>query len=181
MEGLSYNIPNTVLGLDISTNTGFAAIAGNGVTLACGSIDWGGIKRFERWGNVQFWFHNWLSKFQAPKLVVVEGYGYGNAFTLGTLVELGTLFRLELIAAKVPFLEVPPKSLKKFVTGTGVSAKQIMMKKALQLWNLDIDDDDAVDAYCLAQFGRAVLGIDVGVRNASEIVKNYVDKVISLP
>lgn len=52
-------------------------------------------------------------------------------------------------------LQVPPMSLKKFVTGkgNGVQKNQILLH-VYKKWNVEFSDDNAADAYSLARFVR---------------------------
>ena len=77
-----------------------------------------------------------------------------RSFDLG---ELGGIIRLCLYDAKIPFVIVPPTSLKKFVTGNGSADKKKMHDFVLSKWRQDIDEneDDQCDAYGLAQVARA--------------------------
>lgn len=101
-----------------------------------------------------------------PELAVIEGYAYQNHHTLATLVEVGTCLRLALRRRDVPYIEVAPTRLKKFVFSKTPSAKGKTKKhkKALvatavwKLWGFEHESDDVVDAYVLAQIGLLVIG-----------------------
>jgi Holliday junction resolvasome RuvABC endonuclease subunit len=50
-----------------------------------------------------------------------------------------------------PFpLQVPPSTLKKYVTGKGNAKKQEMLLSVYKRWGVDLSDDNAADAYGLA-------------------------------
>lgn len=98
----------------------------------------------------------------APETVIVapfiEGYAYcarGSVFDMG---ELGGVLRLMLAESWGWFVNVPPTSLKKFVTEKGNSPKEVMLEKTFRKYGLGSDtltDNNQVDAYGLARFGDA--------------------------
>lgn len=93
-----------------------------------------------------------------PTFGVIENYAFGNRYSLATLVELGTCFRLALRSCGVKYAEVAPSSLKKFATGNGRSKKVDIADKVLEQWQFESKSDDIVDAYVLARIGLAVKG-----------------------
>jgi Holliday junction resolvasome RuvABC endonuclease subunit len=64
-------------------------------------------------------------------------------------------------------LQVPPMTLKKFVSGKGTAKKQEMMLQAYKRYGVEINDDNAVDAYGLA-------------RIAAEYVTDSIEKEVVL-
>lgn len=99
-----------------------------------------------------------MIKQYSPHGCVVEGYGYANPHTLATLVEVGTLVRVALLESKIPWLEVPPTSLKKFTTGKGNAKKELMMLEVFKRWGFEAKTNDQADAFALGQFGYSLLG-----------------------
>ena len=90
---------------------------------------------------------------------MIEGYGYANTHTFGTLVELGTVARMAAWRhTHKPIMEIAPAQLKKFITGKGNCKKDLMLKEIYKRWGVDFDDDDCADAYALVEFAMAVLG-----------------------
>lgn len=100
---------------------------------------------------------------KAPATVInvapfIEGYAYcarGSVFDMG---ELGGILRLLLAENYGWFVNVPPTSLKKFVTEKGNSPKEVMLEKTFRKYGLGSDtlkDNNQVDAYGLARFGAA--------------------------
>ncbi len=99
-----------------------------------------------------------------PLCAVIEGYGLGNKFSLATLVEAGTLLRLELWHRGVPWVEVAPKSLKLFATGRGGSKKKPVTKAqmanaAKEQYEFKNKSHDIVDAFWLLRVGMDFWGI----------------------
>ena len=88
----------------------------------------------------------------APRVAVIEGYGFSSqhAHSLG---EIGGCVKRWLWQQRIPFIIVPPTTLKKFISGAGNSEKNVMMKKIYQRWGFDVDDDNRCDAYSCAMVG----------------------------
>lgn len=80
-----------------------------------------------------------------------------SALVLG---ELSATVKLLLADTFSPFekpsrpLQVPPTSLKKFVTGRGNANKQEVVLSAYKTWSVEFTDDNAADSYCLARLVR---------------------------
>ena len=146
-----------VLGLDSGTSTGYAVLTSTGETLALGALDFSKSSRYVRWTAMRQALGILLDQY-TPTLTVIEGYGYGNAFSLATLVEYGTVLRLLLLDRSIPFVEIPPLTLKAFIT-KGTAKKDEMRLRAYQLWGVEHASHDAVDAYVAAQLARAILGM----------------------
>lgn len=173
-----------VLGLDPSTHFGFCLLGTQTGEVAeslhsiptVGEWNLSKLSRFKRWEILEDSLIDLTSEY-ALDLIVVEGYGYGNAYTLATLVEIGTIARRSLAFRRFRFLEVPPTSLKKFVSGTGNAKKQVMLKDVHKNWGFDSNNDNIVDAYALAQFGRAVLG--KGTKPQLSVAAPFVSKIVT--
>ena len=168
-----------VVGLDPSTKTGFAVMdSDTSALLDSGSYSVAKLTRFARWSGLRFWVKALLTTYE-PGLVVIEGYGYANAHSLALLVELGTVLRSAILDANVRMVEIPPNSLKKFVTGKGIAPKNVMLKEIMKLWAFDTDDDDEADAYGLAQFGVAIAtNCKLVTKARAAVVSPYIDKLL---
>jgi crossover junction endodeoxyribonuclease RuvC len=79
-------------------------------------------------------------------LVCVEGYAHGKQFRAHQIGELGGVIRLKLHNFAVPFVEIPPKSLKKFVTGAGTGEKSDIKLHLYKRWGFTIEQEDEADA-----------------------------------
>lgn len=160
-----------VLGLDISTHMGIALMDEED-----GEVEYRGVfhvprqehheyDRYQRWALYQrhmAWLcTRWHER--GIRLAVIEGYSYTrNSSSTSTLIEVGSTVRMELYARDIPWIEVPPATLKKFVTGRHDIKKNLMLKEVYKRWGVDLASDDEADAYALAQFGMYVLGVQVG-------------------
>lgn len=141
--------PAKVLGVDPSlTSLGLSLATEDGFRTARLQPKLMGVQRLA-------WFKQELSPvIPTAALVVVEGYSFGSrdshAHALG---ELGGLIRMIAYEENVPFLVVPPQTLKKFVTGAGNCDKGGVMKDLFKRWGVDVEQNDEADACALALFG----------------------------
>lgn len=90
-------------------------------------------------------------------LVVIEGYAYGSKFSREQMGELGGLYRLAAFDAGLEVAIVPPTSLKKYVTGKGVSEKDGVRMHCLKKWGYESTNNDDADAYALMRLGLGFL------------------------
>jgi len=90
-----------------------------------------------------------------PNIVSIEGYAFGNRFSLATLVEVGTLVRWAVFSSGLFYIDPSPKSLKKFVTTSGNADKKMMMAHVLKNWGIKASNHDEADAIGLAAMGLA--------------------------
>lgn len=51
-------------------------------------------------------------------------------------------------------LQVPPATLKKYVTGKGTGQKNLMLMETYKKWNVTFTDDNAADSYGLARISN---------------------------
>lgn len=149
------NLPRNVIGLDLSLrHTGVAYPSGSVTTVETGkergAQRWAAIfdqASYGLWGNGQL------------DLAVIEGYAYaavGSA--LFELCELGGIIRWELHRAGVPWLVVPPATLKKYATGKGGANKTAMVIAARERLGYEGTDDNEADALWLRALGLDLLG-----------------------
>jgi Holliday junction resolvasome RuvABC endonuclease subunit len=106
-----------------------------------------------------------------PELAVVEGYAFGAKINREVLGEWGGLLRLTLYRSGVPFVVVPPATLKAFVTGAGNAEKSLVLREVFRRWGYEAADDNDADAYGLAQLGRVFLGGATNERERKAIAK----------
>ena len=93
------------------------------------------------------------------ELVAIEGYSYGSqgraVFNIG---ELGGCVRLLLYRLRVPFVDVPPSSLKKWAVGKGNAPKDAMIAEAVRNFDFPGCDNNEVDAYLLWAMAKHAYG-----------------------
>jgi Holliday junction resolvasome RuvABC endonuclease subunit len=86
-----------------------------------------------------------------PALVAIEGYScdsIGKWFDIG---EGGGVVKLMLYELGIPVIIVPPKSLKRFVTGNGSADKELVIREVERKYGVKTEDDNIADAVGLAQ------------------------------
>lgn len=86
-----------------------------------------------------------------PTIVAIEGYAMGSKTRPQMAGELGGHLRLLLWQAGIPYIVVPPTTLKKYVLGKGNAAKELMLKEVFRKWGYDTTSNDRADAYALAR------------------------------
>lgn len=91
------------------------------------------------------------------KLVAIEGYAFGSRTAQHSIAEWGGLLRYTLWLQDFAFVEVPPATLKSFVTGKGNSEKSLMLREVFRKWVFEAFDDNDADAYCCARFAQMLL------------------------
>lgn len=94
-----------------------------------------------------------------PELVVIEGYSFGSS-TKGvrSMAELGGNVRRSLWRLGIPYLDVPPKTVKKYATGNGNAGKYEVIQAASKRLGYDGHDDNEADALWLRAIGAFLLG-----------------------
>jgi len=97
---------------------------------------------------------------EVPTIAVIEGLAFmvRNATALVQLSALNYMTRALLLSYEVPFVIVAPTSLKKFITGSGASKKDVIMMEIFKRYHVTIINDNEADAYALAQVGLALKG-----------------------
>jgi crossover junction endodeoxyribonuclease RuvC len=89
-----------------------------------------------------------------PDFAVIEGYAFcRNIDSFIRIVEVGTAIKQVLFNLKIPWVEVPPTTLKKWVTGKGHAKKEQMAESAKERWLFVSKNSDIIDAYGLAKMG----------------------------
>lgn len=152
-----------IMGVDTSTKTGYVILDTEGGVVKAGVIHYKPEDmRFSRFGRYAEDVSNTVDAYDVD-LVVIEGYAFGGKFNNSLQYELGAVIRMRLYEDSTLFVEVPPTSLKKFVTGKGNAKKDLMLLNVYKRWEFDTEDDNEADAYGLAQFGRAMIGEPTGV------------------
>lgn len=148
--------PPQVVGLDLSlTATGIALPDGHLLTLAPGK----GLRGVARLHDIRAAAFTLIAPY-ATTLVTIEGPAYSRALGAGHHEAAGLwwLIVYELTARGIPHAVVPPTSLKKYATGRGNATKPDMRMALYQRADLDLRDDNQVDAAWLRYAGLDALG-----------------------
>jgi Holliday junction resolvasome RuvABC endonuclease subunit len=91
--------------------------------------------------------------------VFIEGHSFGSQGK-GTLdrAEYRGILSAALLAVCGTVYEVPPLTLKLFVTGKGKGDKTAMITACVKRYGVEYGSDDEYDAYGLCRLGACVLG-----------------------
>lgn len=139
------------LGLDLSlSRTGIATIAGHTHSI----VPRAGAKDPARRLHEIIEALDPYLRIGEPKIAVLEAYSYGGhqGRTMARLAELGGAVRMRLFELDIPFVEIPPATLKKWATGHGNATKDEMLVAACEKGGSPSNDDEA-DAFLLRALG----------------------------
>ena len=140
----------TIIGLDLSlTGTGIATPAGERTvrTNAADPIE-------ERLRTIRAAV---IGETVVGCITVIEDF-VTRSPAASTLGMVHGVVRVALAEVGVPFVLVPPATLKKYVTGKGNAKKPDMRMAVYQRFGLDLPDDNQVDAYGLRAMGLDAYG-----------------------
>jgi len=86
------------------------------------------------------------------EIVYIEGPSYSSsgAFIL-QMGALHYLIRLIFLKKKINYKVIAPGTLKKFVAGTGLAKKELMLLKTYKKWGVEFSYNNLCDAYGLAR------------------------------
>ena len=95
---------------------------------------------------------NFIPKILSLESVYIEGPSYSSsgAFIL-QMGALHYLIRLIFLKKKINYKIIAPGTLKKYVAGTGVAKKELMLLKTYKKWGVEFNDNNLCDAYGLAR------------------------------
>lgn len=149
-----------VIGLDLSlTATGVAIIDDGRVEVhtirSSAKADASIAERVKRLDRIRWEVDGLLT---APTLVVIEGPSFGQSRQGGEHLRAGLWWR---IASARPTItaEVPPATLKKYLTGRGNAGKdEVLLAVARRFPDVDVRDNNMADALGLAAMGARHLG-----------------------
>ena len=147
-----------------------ACVEGDVIATASWELHMGNARGFDRIEGLCNQLHAAIRS-RGAQFAVIEGYAYGNRYTLVSLVEISTAYRLLLRRIGVPYVVVAPTMLKKFFTGKGNANKEAMLTVAKDEWGF-AGTDNEVDAFALALFGACLAGhLDSTSRQAEAITR----------
>lgn len=156
----THKLPNTILpsirviGLDLSLTSTGVAIAETSGSLITGRWT-NNLRGTPRLRFLRDKLDTLLKGNEgAPCVIVLEGYSFASrASHAHSIGEWGGIARLLIHDHGLPFAEVPPTSLKKFMTGSGTAKKPEMVMRLLKDYGLEVPQEDEADAAALALVG----------------------------
>jgi Holliday junction resolvasome RuvABC endonuclease subunit len=99
--------------------------------------------------------------FPATHMVCIEDYFVPyNPKQIGSaikLIALGTLMRVRLYEAGIPFFVVSPSQLKKFVLGKGTGQKDLILREVYKRWGINAENNDQADSVVLAYLAESLI------------------------
>lgn len=154
-----------MIGLDLSiAATGYADVADGGIcstTIRTKAKDYGPDARdtWRRLATVAVYVTSYIGTGSPPALVVVEGPSYGSkGNNAHQLAGLWWLVYDALTRGGLPVAVITPGQLKKYATGKGDANKTAMAVALQRRADLELGDDNRVDAWWLAAAGLEHLG-----------------------
>lgn len=146
-----------VMGIDPSTKTGVAVVDSGKKVVFTTEVEFKKMTGFERVSSLAGRMIELKEEYK-PDLIVIEDMFVGHASSAITIIQIGSILRYFLWQEGVPYLDVGPTVLKKFVSGKGNSKKEEMMMHVLKKWNFTSPTNNIADAVGLAMFGLCCLG-----------------------
>ncbi|SMQ75902.1 crossover junction endodeoxyribonuclease RuvC [Bacillus sp. OV166] len=153
------------VGIDPSTKTGFIAIDQSGQVVRAKELTGVGSEDLRRMSTL---IDEVIAHVKPGDFICIEGFPFDTqrAMFAGGLHHG---IRNELFKRKLPYYEVAPNAVKKFVnvtgwTGevgkkerlTGPQKKRVVMKAVLEHYSFEHKSDNVVDAYILAQIAQEI-------------------------
>lgn len=156
-------------------HTGFAVLRPDGQLEKLSVVATGSLTGAPRLARIRDGLRDLLSNY-GVKQAAMEGYSYdsvGRTFDLG---EVGGIVRLLLYDLGVQFVVVAPAQLKKFAGTSPQATKEMVAKAVKKKWSIAIDQDDACDAFVLAQVAKVYATRKSTYRDELEVLKALTKK-----
>lgn len=101
----------------------------------------------------------WLERGEPIEAIVMEAYSFGsNDARAKFSAEYGGILRFHLVDLTTTIYEVAPSTLKKFATGKGAGAKDMIAAHLTKRYGVMFDNNDEFDAFALFQMGLIIAG-----------------------
>ena len=121
--------------------------------------------------------HNLPDTDNPPVLAVIEDLPK-HAMAAGITGMVQGIVRLALMEHGIPYVTIPPATLKKFASGKGNADKAAMRAKWLEFTGEDNADDNQVDAAFLREIGLVLTGqTSVVPTDQHAAIAGYGDKI----
>ena len=134
----------------------------------------------ERLYHLQLKFEESLNKYYNDiHFVCIESAAFRESGRLWSMGQWAGIFYLDLYRNGIPFLEVAPLQLKKYVSSVGKNqGKEVVMLDIFKNFNEEIRDSDIADAYVLARIARDYHYV-YRRENKNKYLKKYQQDVLS--
>lgn len=172
-----------IVGIDPSTKTGFVALDKDGQVLRAKEIT--GVGKKDPFRMVTL-IDNIMQHVQKGDFIVIEGFGFASQQAIQS-GGIGWGIRMELARHNHSYIEVAPNALKKFVDATGWKGqpgrkvrlkgkekKEEVMNAVNNHFGFIHSSDNVVDAYVLAQIGRALVRKKVNHVYQKEVLQTII-------
>lgn len=100
----------------------------------------------------------WLVSRFAPDVATIEGYSMGSQGKTFDIGEMGGVVKLTLADLIIPFVTVPPTTLKMFAAEMGNANKDTMLEYAIRMWGFEGHGNDEADAWLLLKMTECAYG-----------------------
>jgi crossover junction endodeoxyribonuclease RuvC len=102
--------------------------------------------------KIKVFFHRQFAVTEGLKPIkcFIEGGSYHSTGRLFSLGQLSGLIISIIDSHKIPFREIPPTILKKFMTGKGNANKNFVIKNIQKKYGIHFKNDNEADSYVLA-------------------------------
>lgn len=138
-------------GIDPSfSNTAVVLIEGKKIEIDLKTFNY--EKDYSHLGKLDTYFE---AVFDSADYFTLEGYSLGSKGQgVSKMYEIGAIIRNKAYTLRKPVFIIAPQNLKKFV---GVSQKDEVRLGVYKLWGFEHKSNDAVDAFALAQYCKALV------------------------
>lgn len=110
----------------------------------------------------------------------LEGYSYASVGKVFELGEVGGVIKCLLTERDIPYISIPPTTLKKFATGTGSADKEKMLAGAKAL-GVHAANDNESDAFFLSRLARGYYLDASDLRHELEVIQSLKSPKITKP
>lgn len=88
-----------------------------------------------------------------PDFIAIEGYAFAAKGRVFSIAEGGAALRLAIKHREIVTVEIPPTTLKKYITGSGTADKKTIANRMKALFGVEFKTADEADAFALAVCG----------------------------
>lgn len=164
-----------VMGVDLSSKTGVAVVSEYQTLIHAAEYEFEGASGYERCGLLAQHIID-MVRSHKPALICIEAPITSAKFNNFAQIEIAVAVRFALWQENIPFVNVSPSSLKKFITGSGNCNKNVIMMTVYKQWGIECPTDNIADAVGLAMWGLCAAGIKFSplkTKTVKEAIKKF--------